>query len=248
MKSQLSATVIVCGLAFVLLTGCDTNSSVEPTKAAPAAEGKKVPVGKNVTMEVMPDKKRRVLIDSTVCLREGQLEQLLCRNQTKEHESILTAAVDARDIHKALLAAGAEVGSPVQFAPKFKPASGTVIKVSLRYEEKDKNGKTKTIVVPAKEWIRNVKTMKDLDTDWVFAGSRFIKNEEEPNKPDIYLANDGDLLCLCNMESALMDLPIASPKALAERVYEANTDRIPPKDTKVTVILEPVVDPKKQEK
>jgi hypothetical protein len=90
--------------------------------------------------------------------------------------------------------------------------------------------------------------MKDLETDWVFAGSRFIKNEEEPSKPDIYLANDGDLLCLCNMESALMDLPIASPKALAERVYEANTDRVPPKDTKVTVILEPVPDPKKQEK
>jgi hypothetical protein len=239
--------VALWGLVFVGLTGCDPSTSAEPAKTT-TAEGKKVSVGKNVTMEIMPDKKRRVLIESTVCLREGQLEQLLCRIQTKEHESILTSAVDARDIHKALLAAGAEKGSPVQFDPKFKPASGTVIKVSLRFEEKDKDGKTKTVVVPASEWIRNVKTMKDLETDWVFAGSRFVKNEEEPNKPDIYLANDGDLLCLCNMESALMDLPIASPKALAERVYEANTDRIPPKDTKVTVILEPVVDAKKQEK
>jgi hypothetical protein len=50
------------------------------------------------------------------------------------------------------------------------------------------------------------------------------------------------------MESALMDLPIASPKALADRVYEANTERIPPKETKVTVILEPVVEAKKPEK
>jgi hypothetical protein len=239
----LSWALCICFIAS--FAGCDTPT--EPVKAS-VAEGKKVPVGKNVVMEVMPDKKRRVLIESTICLREGQLEQLLCRNQTKEHESILTAAVDARDIHKALLAAGAEKGSPVEFTPKFKPASGTVIKVSLRYEEKGKDGKTKTIVVPASEWVRNVSTKKDLDTDWVFAGSRFIKNEDDPNKPDIYLANDGDLLCLCNMESALMDLPIASPKALADRVYEANTDRIPPKETKVTVILEPVVEAKKPEK
>jgi hypothetical protein len=143
-----------------------------------------------------------------------------------------------------LLLAGAEKGSPVQFAPEFKPASGTKIKVTLRYEAKDKDGKAKTETVSAQEWVRNVKTKKDLDTDWVFAGSRFVKNENDPAKPDIYLANDGDLLCLCNMESALMDIPVASPKALADRVYEANTDRVPPKDTVVTVILEPVTEKK----
>jgi hypothetical protein len=230
-------------VAFAL--GCEpTTEPVQTTSAA-----KKVKVGKNVVLEISGEKgkDRRVVIEATVCLREGQLEQLMCRTQTKEHESILTAPVDARDIHKALLTAGAEVGSPVQFAPKFKPASGTTIKVTLQYEEKGADGKKKTVTVPAREWIRNVKTKKDLETDWVFAGSRFVKNEEDPSKPDYYLANDGDLLCLCNMESALMDIPVASPKALAERIYEANTDRIPPKDTKVLVLLEPVVE-KKPEK
>lgn len=237
----LSSWILYGGLLTVL-AGCEPTEKTKAEKTQP--ESKKVEVGKNVVLEVQADKRRRVLIEGTVCLREGQLEQLMCRNQTKEHESILTAAVDARDIHKALLLAGAEKGSPVQFAPKFKPASGTVIKVTLRYEEKGSDGKIKTVVVPAREWIRNVKTKKDLDTDWVFAGSRFVKNELDPTQADIYLANDGDLLCLCNMESALMDLPIASPKALADRVYEANTDRVPPKDTVVTVILEPVLEKK----
>jgi hypothetical protein len=234
---------MICGALVIVLAGCVPKTE-KTTKDSTQPESKKVEVGANVVLEVLPDKKRRVLIESTVCLREGQLEQLMCRNQTKEHESILTAAVDARDIHKALLLAGAEKGSPVQFTPKFKPASGTTIKVTLRYQEKDKDGKTKTVVVPARDWVRNVNTKKDLETDWVFAGSRFIKNEDDPTRADIYLANEGDLLCLCNMESALMDLPIASPKALADRVYEANTDRVPPKDTKVTVILEPVVEKK----
>jgi hypothetical protein len=234
---------VICGALFGVLAGCEPKTE-KTEKDTTQGESKKVEVGANVVLEVLPDKKRRVLIEATVCLREGQLEQLLCRNQTKEHESILTAAVDARDIHKALLLAGAEKGAPVQFTPKFKPASGTTIKVTLRYEEKGKDGKTKTMVVPGREWVRNVNTKKDLDTDWVFAGSRFIKNELDPTRADIYLANEGDLLCLCNMESALMDLPIASPKALADRVYEANTDRVPPKDTKVTVILEPVLEKK----
>ena len=45
---------------------------------------------------MLPDNKRRVLVNAEVCLREGQLELFLCRKQTKEHEAILAADVDAR--------------------------------------------------------------------------------------------------------------------------------------------------------
>jgi len=228
---------------FLLLTGLAGCSAEEdPSKPAPEPQAKKVKAGKNVFLEIQGDK-RRVLIEATVCLREGQLEMLMCRKQTKEHEAVLTADVDARDIHKALILAGAEPGSPVQFSPKFKPATGTVIKVTLQYEEKGK-----VVTVPAQKWVRNANTKKELDQNWVFAGSRFVPNEEDRTKPDYYLANEGDLLCLCNLESAMMDLPVQSPKALTERFYEANTDQIPERDTKVTVILEPVVEKKEKKK
>ena len=76
---------------------------------------------------------------------------------TKEHESIVSADLDAKDIHTALLLAGAEPGSPVKFQPKYSPASGSVIKVFVQFEEKGKK-----IKVPAQQWVRNIKSRKDL--------------------------------------------------------------------------------------
>jgi hypothetical protein len=74
----------------------------------------------------------------------------------------------------------------------------------------------------------------------VFGGSRFVPHPEGPAKPPIYAANHGDLICLCNMDTAMLDLPVLSPKSFDSRTYEANTDKVPPKDTPVEVILEPV--------
>jgi hypothetical protein len=207
----------------------------EPPKSQPPpkpAEVKKVPAGKNVTVEVQDGKARRVLINATVCLREGQLEQLLTRKQTKEHEAILAADVDGRDIHVALLAIGAKEGTPVKFQPRYEPATGSPIRVTLQYEQKGK-----LITVPAQDWIRNAKTGKNLNIDWVFAGSRLVDVPLDPGKK-YYLANDGDLICVSNFDTALLDLPVKSPKDNAELAFEAHTERIPPRDTKVTVILE----------
>jgi hypothetical protein len=100
---------------------------------------------------------------------------------------------------------------------------------------------------PASEWIRNFKTRKALEIEWVFAGSRFVPNAEGKEKPPEYLANHGDLICVCNMESAVLDLPVRSPKKFDSRVYEVHSEHVPDSDTKVEVILEPVV-PKKTAK
>src|SRR5205823_2222272 len=83
----------------------------KPPKPLPGVQ-----IGKNVSLEVNGDS-RRVLINAVVCFRMGLLEQFLCRAGTKEHESILAADIDARQVHAALIAAGAEPGSPVKFQP-----------------------------------------------------------------------------------------------------------------------------------
>jgi hypothetical protein len=202
------------------------------------ADVKKVPVGKKNVSLVIEGDKRTVQVESVVCLREGALEQLLTRKGAKEHEAILAADVDARDIHKALLLARAEPGSPVVYQPKFKAPTGTLVKVFVRWQVK---GKVRT--EPAQKWVKNDQTGKALDSDWVFAGSRFVKNFDE-GKPDVYLANDGDVICVANFEGALLDLPFNSSKVDTERTFVAFTERIPPKDTRVTLILEPVVEKK----
>jgi hypothetical protein len=210
------------------------------SRAEAAPEVKRVEVGKNLFVEVQGER-RRVVVRAAVCLREGQLEGLLTRKGTKEHEYVLAADVDARKLHTALLACGARAGTPVQFAPRYVPASGSVIKVTLQYQ---KDGQA--VTVPAQQWVREVKTKKDLVEDWVFGGSRLVPDPEDDKKPPVYLANHGDLVCVCNMDTAMLDLPVRSPKKFDERAFHAHTERIPPTGTAVDVFLEPV--PEKKDK
>ncbi|MBM4067706.1 MAG: hypothetical protein FJ271_01990 [Planctomycetes bacterium] len=233
-------------LATWLVTGCDAGG--EPTPApsgdaaqAPKGPAKKVEVGKNVFLEVQGER-RLVRVNAYVCLRKGQLEQLLTRKRTKEHEAVLAADVDARLIHAALTLARAEPGKPVQFVPKFVPPSGSTIKVSLEYVDPQTK---KTVKVPANKWIRNLKSKKHLETDWVFAGSVLIDDPLDKTKKPFYAANDGDIICLSNFDTAMLDLPVSSSRENNDLVFEADTDRIPPVETPVQVILEPIAKMKK---
>ena len=127
---------------------------------------------------------------------------------TKEHESILVTTADASLIHFTLEAARLKPGSPVQYEPKFAPPRGDKVKVTLLYEEKGK-----WVTTPAQKWVRQGKTKKDLEYDWVFAGSRLYKNADDPDAKPIYLANnDGGVICIANVLSAMLDLPTTAPR------------------------------------
>jgi hypothetical protein len=207
-------------------------------KLPPIPEGvKRKEMAPDLFFETQGDK-RRVVVIANVCLRDSRylLEGLLTRKGTKEHEYILSIDMDPDKIHTLLLAAGAKPGAPVTFDPKYSPACGSVIKVTLRYL---KDGKL--VSIPAQEWIRDAKTKKDLKQDWVFGGSRFVPDINDPKK-SYYLANGGDIVCVANMESAMLDLPVPSARGLEDRSFEAHTARIPPLDTRVELIFEPVPD------
>jgi hypothetical protein len=213
----------------------------DTTKQDNTRDAKKVEVGKNVWLEVQGDK-RRVIVQAEVCLRDGMLEQLMCRKRTKEHEAILAADVDARDIHKALILAKATPGTPVKSkGDTVIPPTGTKIKITLSYKDKDKQ-----VTVPGRDWVRDMKTKKSLEHDWVFVGSYLMDNPLEKDKPPLYAANSGDVICVSNFVEAMLDLPINSSKNNAELEFEAFTERIPPLGTPVTVTLEPVLETKKK--
>jgi hypothetical protein len=76
-----------------------------------------------------------------------------------------------------------------------------------------------------------------LTTDWVFAGSEFYV--DELTKKKLYAADDGDLITVANFASSILDLPFASTANDAGRTFVANTARIPPRGTPVTLILRP---------
>jgi hypothetical protein len=129
----------------------------------------------------------------------------------------------------------------VQFRPKLVAPKGSRVRIFLEYKEKGKD-----VRIPAGQWIRNIKSKKDYDADWVFAGSFLYQDPLNKNAPPYYAANDGDIISMVNFEAACLDVPFLSTKDNADLDFEAHTERIPPEKTAVVVILEPVVEKKMQ--
>jgi hypothetical protein len=176
-------------------------------------------------------------------LREGLLEMFACPKGTKEHESIVSVHTPARYVHAALVALGAQPGPAVQFEPTYKPAQGTEVAVEVFWKEKGKEkGKGKDEQgeehrVKAQEWIKHVKTGKELESPWVFAGSGFWTDEE--GKEQFYFGDGGEFVCVSNFSTATLDLPVESSAANDTLLFAAFTERIPPRDTPVMLILTP---------
>ena len=88
---------------------------------------------------------------------------------------------------------------------------------------------------------------RQLDAPWVFAGSGFYVDEANGTKS--YLAEGGDVICVANFPSATLDLAVkSSADGENNLLWEAWTDRIPPKDTEVLLELVPEFDEKPAEK
>lgn len=176
-------------------------------------------------------KNKRVVVDGYVALRIGQLEMFACPAGTKEHESVIGLLTKAQYVHAALLAIGAKPGSPVKFEPKYTPANGSKIKIEILYVD-DKGAKKRVV---AQDWVRQVGSEKTLDMDWVFAGSGMWKDPDTGTEQ--YLAESGDLICVSNFTTATLDLPVRSSQANSSLLFAAYTDRIPPEQTPVRLVL-----------
>jgi hypothetical protein len=209
--------------------GAESAIDKKPDAAAPAEL-----VKLSETNDVWLDKKRNaVVVDGQVCLRAGQLEMFACPKGTKEHESVVSLNCLAQEVHAGLLAVGAAAGSPVRYDPEYKPATGQIVDVYVLW--RDEAGAKQQ--VRAQQWVRDFKTKQVLRHDWVFAGSGFWKNEATGQEH--YKANGGDLICVSNFPTAMLDLPIKSSDENESLMYEASTEQIPAKGTKVRVVLIP---------
>ena len=213
--------------------------------AKPAAPSKPLAADPPGMKRLLPDvnawidpKGQRVVVDGTVCLRTGTLEMFACLTGTKEHESVVAVDVPAHAIHAALMAVGGKPGSPAKFRPTFQAAFGSPIDVTLIWQD----DKKQTHTAKAQDWVRNVRTGKAMESDWVFAGSAFFTDETGQQH---YQAEGGDLICVSNFPGAMLDLPVESSQATSDLLFEAFTDHVPPVGTKVRIVLKPRVEKKK---
>src|SRR4051812_1753492 len=179
---------------------------------------------------------RRLIARARVVFREGPLEHLLCLKGTKEHEAILATDAVPYQIQAGLIATGARKGEPVRLLPRFVPPTGSPVAIELQWRQ---GGQTHS--ADARDWIRDDRAKATLKIDWVFAGSELI-NVPGSDKP-VFAADDGDLVTVVNFSSAILDLPFASTASDADRLFVANTERIPPRGTAVLMILQPRTKP-----
>ncbi len=220
-----------CGQeAPVSETQADAAAKTPPAMLQPAEGWLRVTKDYDVWVDY---KQKQVIAGGRICLREGLLEMFACPKGTKEHESIVSVNTPARFVHAALVALGAQPGPPVQFEPTYKPAQGTEVVVEVLW--KDEHGDEQR--VRAQQWVKHLKTGQELEYPWVFAGSGFWT--DEAGKEQFYCGDGGEFVCVSNFSTATLDLPIESSAANDTLMFAAFTERIPPRDTPVLLILTP---------
>lgn len=178
-------------------------------------------------------KHNRVAMLGYVCLRQGQLEMLVTLKGTKEHEAVVAVDTKAFIVHAALLGLHAEAKHPVQFRPKYAPAEGTEIEVQFEWTAPD----GKKHLVRAQDWVRQIRTQREMEQPFVFGGSGFYRDENDGREH--YLAEEGDFICVSNFPTAMLDVPVESSQSADGLMFEAFTERLPPAKTPVMVYLTP---------
>ncbi len=176
---------------------------------------------------------RQVVVGGVIALDKGVIEVFACQEHSKEHEAIVATRAPARLVHAGLLAIGLEPGKPVSFDPEYVPASGPVVAVRMRWKDADGTRHER----PAQELIRTVKTGGPLDAQWVFAGSVFWKDPLDGT--EYYQADGGDMICVSNFTTAMLDLPIESSQGNESLLFEVFEGRVPPRGTEVELVLAP---------
>jgi hypothetical protein len=129
---------------------------------------------------------------------------------------------------------------PIRFFPKFKQLTwfGPMTK-----EQRDKllalskDAAYKKAIAGFYEQSQS----RQLDADWVFVGSGYYLDERTGKKN--YLAEAGDLICVSNFPDSMLDLSLKSTDKQDEGLlFEAWTERIPPRGTEVLMELVPRVE------
>lgn len=179
-------------------------------------------------------------VDARVVLREGEwIELIACSPGTQEHESLVVALGRPSHIHLALLALGAEAGSPmiVETTPdgyQVHPPRGPIVAVSFVVEE---DGQSREI--PANQWVvdqENDQVMQD--NHFLFTGSSLVTYEGET----IYMADlNGTVVSLVNFGDDLITRDATATNKNDNQAWNANTAQIPPLGTLVKLRLRPVL-------
>jgi len=176
-----------------------------------------------------------VRVPGVVALREGWLEQAVCREGTRDHESLVTVSMPPSSIHAALLLAGFQPGRPghwrVRDDGSLELVAPTGEAVLIEVEWSDATGCVQR--VPLADWIRADASAVPLS--FVFAGSVTRDRGAMPYAAD----RSGSVIGLVTFgDEPLANVTVMPDRAdVAEPSLRAWTERMPTVGTAVTVVM-----------
>ena len=175
---------------------------------------------------------KQVRVDCETLDIDSPLEFFCVVSGTNEHEALLRSPIKPSHLHAALLMLGLQPGEPVRYSEateKWLPPQGPPLTMFVEFE---KDGKPQRY--PAYRLMRDVKTKKPMPaTTWIFAGSRLLEDES-------YAADaTGYLVSVVNFDYTVIDIPMLASSANESLLWEINSDLMPPRGTKATLVIEP---------
>ncbi len=183
-------------------------------------------------------KARTIEIDGAFCLGECPLELLVGHDTLKDYESMVSSPCKPSTLHTALLALGLKPRVRDAKDPSKVLREGDPIDVLLRFTRDGKE-----VTVPPHELILNVETRKRIaGTSFVFFGSFLFADPAEDGKM-VYLGDvEHRLIGLLADLASVIDQP--ADAAAKYGALAIDMKAVPPKGTKVTIIIRPGARPK----
>lgn len=210
--------------------GADGRAGVQPSPAAVIS----LPGGIEVDRAI-----GEVRVPAIVACTVGWLEQVACREGTREHESLLVVECKPSDVHAALLLLDLMPGAPGTWSydgheVEVRAPHGDGVAPFVRYEVDGA-----ALERPVAEWIRGADG-RAFPSEWVFAGSRFVPNPKSWGPGEHYAADEsGSLVGLVTFGDETVGARTVIPDQLAVESanWESWTERMPKEGTRATLVL-----------
>ena len=156
------------------------------------------------------------------------IEFFACGKLGKTHESILILDAEPLHIYMALGVLDFEPGMNLRVEGDPRPPTGSPVEIWVEWNRGDE-----VILRRARELVWNAFMERPMqETPWIFNGGRRINNQFTPQLFH-------NIIAIYRDPDSLFNHPL--PTGTDDRTYRVNTDVIPPKGTKVKLIIRPVV-------
>ena len=180
---------------------------------------------------ILDTNKREVTVPGEINIvgADANIEFFACGKLGKTHESILI--IDAEPVHMLMALAALELEPGRNLAVEGDPRIPTGAPVEIRVEW---NQGDEVISRRARELVWNAFTEQPMqETSWIFTGGRLTENDQ------LTAQLFHNIIAVYRDPDSIFNHPL--PTGTDDRTYRVNTDVIPPKGTKVKLIIKPIV-------